>query len=100
MGVKGVAATGPVQAGVGWRAVTMKAGAQPNYDVNRASGIDRDNGCWLRRLRCQVQVDWITFMNEKTVAHKNWPPQISYSYASKSKVSAARMEPEASDRKS
>ena len=28
----------------------MKAEPQPNYDVNRASGTDSDNGCWLRRL--------------------------------------------------
>ena len=28
----------------------MKAEPQPTNDVNRASGTDSDNGCWLRRL--------------------------------------------------
>ena len=40
----------------------MKAEPQPNHDVNRASGTDSDNGCWLRRLVrlrfCDVSLNW------------------------------------------
>ena len=37
----------------------MKAEPQPNHDVNRASGTDSDNGCWLRRLvRRMVDIVW------------------------------------------